>query len=77
MPVYLDGVIRRGVHVFKALALGADGVAVGRPILYGLALGGAQGVTSVINKLNDELRLAMKLAGCATIKDISEKYVSQ
>lgn len=77
VPVYLDGGIRRGVHVFKALALGADGVAVGRPILYGLALGGAQGVTSVINKLNDELRLAMKLAGCATIKDISEKYVSQ
>lgn len=76
VPVYLDGGVRRGVHVFKALALGADAVAIGRPVLYGLALGGAAGVTSVINTLNTELRLAMKLAGCATIKDIQRKYVS-
>lgn len=62
--------------MFKALALGADGVAVGRPVLYGLALGGAGGVTSVIDALNTELKLAMKLAGCATIEDIKRKYVT-
>ncbi|KAA1188275.1 lactate oxidase [Photorhabdus heterorhabditis] len=76
IPVYLDGGIRRGVHVFKALALGAKAVAIGRPILYGLALGGALGVTSVLNLLKDELKLSMKLAGCAAIKDIEKKFIS-
>ncbi|HRO88449.1 MAG TPA: alpha-hydroxy-acid oxidizing protein, partial [Chiayiivirga sp.] len=76
VPVYLDGGVRRGVDVFKALALGASGVAVGRPVLYGLAMGGAPGVTSVLDTLKTELRLAMKLAGTATIADISRKYVT-
>ncbi|WP_445373837.1 lactate oxidase [Photorhabdus tasmaniensis] len=76
IPVYLDGGIRRGIHVFKALALGAKAVAIGRPILYGLALGGAPGVTSVLNLLKDELKLSMKLAGCAAIKDIERKFIS-
>lgn len=76
VPVYLDGGVRRGVHVFKALAMGASAVAVGRPVLYGLALGGAPGVTSVLETLKTELRLAMKLAGTATIADISRKYVT-
>ncbi|SMR83840.1 MULTISPECIES: lactate oxidase [Stenotrophomonas] len=76
VPVYLDGGIRRGVHVFKALAMGADAVAVGRPVLYGLALGGAAGVTSVLETLKTELRLAMKLAGTAKISDISRKYIA-
>ena len=76
VPVYMDGGIRRGIDVFKALALGASGVAIGRPTLYGLALGGAPGVTSVMETLKTELRLAMKLAGTATIADISRKYVT-
>ena len=75
VPVYLDGGVRRGVHVFKALAMGASGVAVGRPVLYGLSLGGAAGVTSVLNTLKAELELAMKLAGTATIKDINRKFI--
>lgn len=75
VPVYLDGGVRRGVHVFKALALGADAVAVGRPTLYGLALGGAAGVTSVLNTLKTELQLAMKLAGTPGIADIGRKFV--
>lgn len=75
VPVYLDGGVRRGVHVFKALAMGASGVAVGRPVLYGLSLGGAAGVTSVLNTLKTELELAMKLAGTATIKDINRKFI--
>jgi len=76
VPVFLDGGVRRGVHVFKALALGARAVGVGRPALYSLALGGAPGVTSMFDILKAELQLAMKLSGCASIKDISRKFVT-
>lgn len=76
VPVYLDGGVRRGIHVFKALAMGASAVAIGRPILYGLSLGGWQGVKTVFDVINNELRLAMKLAGCARIKDISRRFVT-
>jgi L-lactate oxidase len=76
VPVFLDGGVRRGVHVFKALALGATAVGVGRPTLYSLALGGASGVTSMFDVLKTELQLAMKLAGCASIKDITRKFVT-
>ncbi|GAB7531299.1 lactate oxidase [Pseudomonas sp. 3A(2025)] len=70
VPIVFDGGIRRGVDVFKALASGANAVALGRPILYGLALGGWQGVASVLEHLNAELRTVMQLAGSATIEDI-------
>lgn len=76
VPVYLDGGVRRGTHVFKALAMGASGVAIGRPVLYGLSLGGWQGVKSVFDVLNKELLLAMKLAGCERIADISRRFVA-
>lgn len=76
VPVFLDGGVRRGTHVFKALAMGANAVGVGRPVLYGLALGGAQGVTSVLKTLTTELELCMKLAGTPTIADIKRKFVS-
>src|SRR3989442_777182 len=61
--VYLDGGVRRGTDVLKALALGAKAVLVGRPVLWGLALGGADGVQAVLNHLRSELDLAMALAG--------------
>jgi len=67
VPVLLDGGIRRGTDVLKALALGAVGVLLGRPIVYGLALGGEQGVEDVLAMLHSELRLAMALAGCASL----------
>ncbi|THF65284.1 alpha-hydroxy-acid oxidizing protein [Pseudothauera rhizosphaerae] len=70
VPLILDGGIRRGADVFKALASGADVVALGRPVLYGLALGGWQGVQSVFQHLEDELRTVMQLAGAATVADI-------
>lgn len=70
VPVIFDSGVRRGSHVFKALALGADLVAVGRPYLYGLALGGAKGVESVIDQLNNELKINMQLTGCKTIADV-------
>jgi L-lactate oxidase len=70
VPVIFDSGVRRGSHVFKALASGADLVALARPVIYGLALGGAQGVASVINHLNDELKIDMQLAGTKTIEDV-------
>jgi len=75
VEVYLDGGIRTGNDVFKALALGAKGVFVGRPILYGLTLGGADGVARVLNILREELSLTMALCGVASIEDISRDYV--
>lgn len=75
VPVILDSGIRRGSHVFKALAMGASAVAIGRPVQYGLALGGWMGVKSVLETLNSELRLTMKLAGCENIAGISSRYL--
>lgn len=62
--------VRRGEHVFKALASGADLVAIGRPVIYGLNLGGAEGVTSVFEHLNKELSITMQLAGTKTIDEV-------
>jgi len=66
----VDGGIRRGTDVLKALALGAQAVLIGRPVLHGLAVGGAQGVGHVLRLLRDELEAAMALAGCATLADV-------
>ena len=60
----VDGGIRRGADVLKALALGANAVAVGRPILWGLAVGGEDGVRRVLDLLSGELDEAMALSGC-------------
>ncbi|CAF0943246.1 unnamed protein product [Adineta ricciae] len=70
IDIYVDGGIRRGTDILKAIALGAKAVLVGRPILWGLAVDGAQGVQSVLNILKNEFRLAMMLCGCQTIEDI-------
>lgn len=73
VPIILDSGIRRGQHIFKALALGADVVAVGRPVLYGLHLGGAQGVASVIQHLQMELVNTMLLAGVQNITHLKQQ----
>ncbi|KAJ9179435.1 hypothetical protein P3X46_011223 [Hevea brasiliensis] len=75
VPVLLDGGIRRGTDVFKALALGAQGVFVGRPVIYGLAVKGEHGVRQVIEMLKNELELTMALSGCPSLKDISRSHV--
>ncbi|CAI0422584.1 unnamed protein product [Linum tenue] len=75
IPVIVDGGVRRGTDVFKALALGAQAVLVGRPILYGLAAKGEHGVKQVIQMLKEELELAMALAGCTSLKDITRSHV--
>jgi 4-hydroxymandelate oxidase len=73
--VYCDGGIRRGTDVLKALAIGAKAVLVGRPILWGLAAEGAQGVARVLEILRQELRQAMMLAGRPTINDIDSSLI--
>jgi 4-hydroxymandelate oxidase len=70
IPVMLDSGIRRGTDVLAALALGAKAVFIGRPYVYGLAAGGAQGVERVINILRDELERAMALTGRRSIAEI-------
>ena len=73
--VLLDGGIRRGTDVVKALALGARAVLLGRPILWGLAVGGEAGATRVLEIVRDELSLAMALAGCPTLSAIDRDLV--
>jgi len=75
IEVYLDGGIRRGTDVLKALALGAKAVLVGRPILWGLALGGADAVRAALDLLRTELDTAMALAGRAHVKDIDASLI--
>lgn len=73
--VYLDGGIRRGTDIMKALALGARAVLLGRPILWGLAVNGAEGVYDVLELLRAELELAMALAGRPTLASIDRSLV--
>lgn len=70
--VYLDGGIRRGTDILKALSLGARAVLIGRPVIWGLAAAGQKGVRDVLEILRDELELAMVLAGCPTIESITQ-----
>ncbi|KAJ2503375.1 Hydroxyacid oxidase 1 [Coemansia sp. RSA 1972] len=75
VEVYLDGGVRRGTDVFKALALGATAVFLGRPVLWALSYNGEDGVVEMLDMINEELRLAMALAGCVNISDISRDHV--
>ncbi len=75
MDVYVDGGIRRGTDILKALALGSKAVLVGRPILWGLAVDGEKGVNNVLQILKDEFQTAMMLSGCKTIEDISKNNI--
>jgi len=73
--VLFDSGIRRGTDVFKALALGAEAVGVGRPVLWGLALYAADGVAAVLEHLKMELANVMRLAGTAKLTDITPEYI--
>ncbi len=75
LEVYVDGGFQRGSHVLKALALGARGVLIGRPYLWGLAAGGEAGVARVLAVLRGELSIAMALAGTPRISDIDRSLV--
>lgn len=71
IKIFVDGGIRTGYDVFKAIALGADAVLIGRPYVVAACGGGAEGVTVYTQKIIAELQDAMKMTGCATLKDIT------
>lgn len=73
--VFFDSGIRRGSDVFKALALGADAVMVGRPILDALAVNGAMGVAHALRILRDELEVTMALCGCKRVSEITSENI--
>ena len=77
IPILMDGGIRRGTDVLKAIASGASAVLLGRPILYGLGVGGAKGVQNVIEILRAELEAAMALSGVTTIRAIDRSVLWQ
>jgi isopentenyl diphosphate isomerase/L-lactate dehydrogenase-like FMN-dependent dehydrogenase len=76
IPVFVDGGVRRGTDVFKALALGAKGVGIGRPFLWGLGAFGEAGVDRVLEILQGELKLAMGNCGTRTVAEITRAYVA-
>ena len=75
VPVFLDGGIRRGTDIFKALALGATAVGIGRPQAWGLAAFGQPGVEAVIDILNTELTSIMRQAGTPTVASVTREHV--
>lgn len=76
VPILLDGGVRRGLDVLKAIASGASAVQVGRPVLWGLAAGGQEGVEFALGLLRQELDLAMALAGCSDLKTITRDLIT-
>jgi isopentenyl diphosphate isomerase/L-lactate dehydrogenase-like FMN-dependent dehydrogenase len=75
MPVLMDGGIRRGADVFKALAAGADAVCVGRPYLFGLAAAGQPGVEKSLRILQAEFERSLQYAGTPSIENISARSI--
>jgi len=72
LPVLIDGGISRGTDVFKSLALGADAVLLGRPILWALAVDGEHGVKALLKTLSEDFETVMKLTGCRTVAEIKQ-----
>ena len=77
IPVLLDSGVRGGADVFKALALGAKAVCIGRPYVYGLAIAGEQGVYEVLQNLLADFELTMGLSGCKNISEINSDMLSR
>ncbi|MEL6971695.1 MAG: lactate 2-monooxygenase [Bacteroidota bacterium] len=75
MPLLLDSGVRTGADVFKALALGANAVCIGRPYAYGLALAGEAGVATVLQNLWADFELTMRLSGCVKAEDINADWL--
>lgn len=75
IPVLLDGGVRRGTDVIKAVALGASAVGIGRPVLWALTAGGERGVAQMLDMLRDELDQAMALCGCHSLAEIGPELV--
>ncbi|MDW3647957.1 MAG: alpha-hydroxy acid oxidase [Bacteroidia bacterium] len=75
IPILLDGGIRRGTDIFKALALGAKAVCLGRPYIYGLSVAGEEGVSRVLEILESELKRNMQLAGVRSLEELTPAAV--
>ncbi len=75
LQLIVDGGIRRGTHIIKALALGANACSIGRPYLYGLASGGQLGVERTLELLKSEIERSLALLGCASISDLNGRYI--
>jgi isopentenyl diphosphate isomerase/L-lactate dehydrogenase-like FMN-dependent dehydrogenase len=75
LEVFVDGGVRRGVDVVKALAIGARAALIGRPVIWGLAAGGERGVRRVLELLRDEIELALMLTGCGSPLDVTPEHV--
>jgi 4-hydroxymandelate oxidase len=75
LEVYMDGGIRRGTDVLKALALGARAVLIGRPVQWGLATGGEAGILRMVELMARELHSAMALCGCRSPAEVSRAIV--
>jgi lactate 2-monooxygenase len=76
LPVLIDSGFRSGADVFKALALGANAVCIGRPYVYGLAVAGSAGVYHVLRNLLAEFELTMGLSGCKNISEINKDMLA-
>ena len=77
LPIHIDGGIRHGTDIFKALALGASFVWIGRPVLWGLAYKGQEGVEHCLRLYKDEIRLCMGLAGTVNVEEINKNYLAK
>ncbi|CAM0876673.1 unnamed protein product [Alopecurus aequalis] len=75
IPVYLDGGVRRGTDVFKALALGASGVFIGRPVVFALAADGENAVRNLLRMIREEFEITMALGGCTKLSDITRNHI--
>ena len=75
VPILMDGGVRRGTDIVKALALGARAVLIGRPYVYGLAVGGADGVNRVLSLLNRELRMSLMLLGRSSVSSVDRSVL--
>jgi isopentenyl diphosphate isomerase/L-lactate dehydrogenase-like FMN-dependent dehydrogenase len=76
IPVIIDSGFRRGTDIFKALAIGADAIAIGKPYLWGLGSFGQAGVEAVLDILTRELEIVMRQAGTPRIADISRNHIA-
>ena len=76
IPVIVDSGFRRGTDIFKALALGADGIAIGRPYLWGLGSFGQEGVETVLDLLQRELEIVMRQARTTRIEEITRNFIA-
>jgi len=74
-PVFVDGGIRRGADIFKAVALGASAIGIGRPVLYSLASYGEKGIVRMVHMFQDELQMVMRLSGTPDVPSITPEHV--